>query len=208
MSGAMSATTLAALNAGVISVGTAAALPSAAAVLTGASMASSAIGSIQQGQAKAASAKYNAKIAERNAGIARENANYAGAEGESQAGVQGLKNRSQAGAMKAEQGASGVELNTGSSANVQASQTQLGQLDALTIRSNAARRAYGFQTEAASQGAQASVDNATASKDKAAGYIAATSGLLTQKSQGVTSGAISDPFSTHNNKGALNDTTS
>lgn len=54
--------------------------------------------------------------------------------------------------------ASGVELDSGSASDLQADTAMLGELDALTIRNNAEREAYGYRSNAASsrfEGAQA-----------------------------------------------------
>jgi hypothetical protein len=55
------------------------------------------------------------------------------------------------GRTKAAQAASGIDVNSGSAVSVQASERMLGMLDALTIRSNAARAAYGYQAEAGNE---------------------------------------------------------
>lgn len=53
------------------------------------------------------------------------------------------------GSQKAAMGASGVEADSGTYAKVQDQTTRMGEQDALTIRSNAYREAWGFDVEAA-----------------------------------------------------------
>lgn len=136
------------------------------------------IGAIQQSQASAASAGYNAKVAGMNANIATTNANFAGAQGEQEVGVQGMKNKAEVGSITAAQGASGVDVNTGSSVNVRQSAAEVGMLNALTIRSNAAKAAYGYQTQSANDVAQAALDRSQQSADKTAGFVNAGADIL------------------------------
>lgn len=145
-------------------------------MIAGAGM--SAIGSIRAGQAQAASAEYNAKIAEMNSKLATQNAAWSGAEGEQQAGIAGLKAQEQAGAIKTAQAANNVDVNTGSAVGVQKSQAELAMLNEMNIRSNAARQAYGFETQAAGDTAQAALDKSQAKQDKISGYIGAAGSLL------------------------------
>ena len=136
------------------------------------------MGAIQQSQASAASAGYNAKIAGMNAQIQTQNANFAGAQGEQEVGVQGMKNKAEVGSITASQAASGVDVNTGSGVNVRQSAAEVGMLNALTIRSNAAKQAYGYQVQATNDTAQAALDRSQQSADKTAGYLNAGADIL------------------------------
>ena len=158
--------------------------------LAAASMGMSALGQIQQGKAAAASAKYNAQVAENNAVVARQNAAFAGAEGNANAERQGMKTRAAVGAMKAAQAANGIDVNSGSAVDVRSSAAELGQLDAITIRSNAARRAYGFETEAVNDQAQAALDRAGGKAAQKASYIGAASTILGGAVKGYNDGAF------------------
>lgn len=106
-----------------------------------ASTAFNAIGNIAAGNAQASEYRYQAAVASQNAA-------YSAAEGEVKSTSYGLKNAATAGAIKAAQGARGIDVNKGSAAKVQQSSDALGQLDVLTIRSDAAREAYGYRTQA------------------------------------------------------------
>lgn len=156
-----------------------------------------AAGQVQQGQAAAASAGYNAKVAARNAEIATQNANFAGAQGEQNVGIQGMKNAARIGDLRANQGASGVDVNTGSSVPVRESLAKVGMLDALTLRSNAVKEAYRSQVEAASYKAQSELDRAQQSADKRAGFINAGATILggAGKAAMFASGGTPDNFS-------------
>ena len=101
--------------------------------------AASAYGTYEAGQARGAAADYQSQVAENNAIIADRNADYATKVGEIDIARQGMKNRAVLGSIKAGQGASGVDVNTGSSADVQGAAAELGMLDALTIRSDSGR---------------------------------------------------------------------
>jgi hypothetical protein len=137
-----------------------------------------AYGSYASGQAQQAAAGYNAQVARQNATIATQNANMAGAVGNEQAGIQGLKNKAAVGGILASQGANNVDVNSGSAVDVRAGQQEAGQLSALTIRSNAARQAYGYQVGAASSTGQAAQDVYQGQELAEAGDIGAAGGLL------------------------------
>lgn len=156
--------------------------------ITIASTVVSALSSISQGQQQAASAKYNAKVQENNAETARQNANLASAKGAANAGREQQKTRATVGAIKASQAANGIDVNTGSTVDVQSSAAELGQLNAITIRGNAARQAYGYQTQEVSDKAQAQLDRQEAKYDAAAGYLNAGSTLLSQTTTASNAG--------------------
>lgn len=96
----------------------------------------------QQANQTDAEGTYSAALASRQAtdAIAR------GAQAESRfrTGTAGLM-----GAQRANASASGVDAGSGSAADVQGDTARLSELDALTIRNNAAREAWGYQTQGA-----------------------------------------------------------
>jgi hypothetical protein len=138
----------------------------------------SAFGNYQQGQASAAEATYQAGVAQMNQQIAQQNANYALYAGEVQAQQQGIKTAQQIATTKAEQGAGGLDVSSGSNALVRQSEYNVGQEDIALIRSDAAKRAYGYQVEGVQYGAQASLDKYAASESKIAGTTAAIGSIL------------------------------
>lgn len=137
-----------------------------------------AIGAIQQSQAAAASAGYNSKVAAQNAQIATQNADYTGAQGEQNVGAEGAKTRAAESSITANQGASGVEINNGSSVDVRESAAKVGMLNALNVRSQAARAAYGQQVQATSDIAQSQLLRSQQSADKTAGFLNAGATIL------------------------------
>jgi hypothetical protein len=137
-----------------------------------------ALGSIQQGQAASNSAKYNASVAAANATISQQSAAYAGAAGASQAEQASLKTRSQVGAIEAGQAAGNIDVDSGSALDVRSSAQQLGELNALSIRSNAARTAYGYQVQAASETSQGQLDSYQAGADATGADISAGGTVL------------------------------
>lgn len=137
-----------------------------------------AVGDIYSSQAQAASAGFNAKIADQNAKLATQNAEWTGAEGEQKVGLAGLQGQQIAGKIKVAQAANGVDVNSGSAVAVQKSSAEMSMLNEMNIRSNAARQAYGYESQAVSDQAQAALDRSAQSKDKIAGYIGATGSLL------------------------------
>lgn len=163
---------------GAVAAVSAVSLAEAASVATIAGAGIGAAGAIMNGQSQAASAKYNSEVAQNNATIATQNAQYAGAEGEAQAGAKEQQTRSQIGAITAAQGANGVDIGSGSNLDVKSSAEQLGQLDAINIRANAARQAYGYQTQATNEEAQSSLDKYEAEEAPVAGDISAGGSLL------------------------------
>lgn len=138
----------------------------------------SAAGQYEQGQATAAASAYQAQVAANNAAIAKTNALMDIQSGEIAAVNSGLKTRAQVGSEKANQGASGVDVNTGSAVNVRAGTAETGMLDALTIRSNAAKEAYGQEVTATSDTAQSQLDTMEGSQAAEAGEIGAAGSLL------------------------------
>jgi hypothetical protein len=146
--------------------------------ITAIGVAVSAGGAIFKGMSQASMYGYQANIARMNADIARQNAVYESNLGEVQAQQQGMKTRAVIGQTKATQGASGLDLNSGSAVEVRASEAELGAEDQATIRSNAARRAYGFQVEAAQDTAQASLLDKASSNAEIGGFIDAGTSIL------------------------------
>ena len=137
-----------------------------------------AMGSAYQGQAQANMYTYQAGVAQLNTTIEKQNADYARASGEVEAQQSGMKTRFQVGSERAAQGGSGLDVNTGSPLAVRESTQEVGAEDTAIVRSNAARRAYGYEVEAAQSTAQAGLDLMSATTAKTAGNIGAVSSLL------------------------------
>lgn len=141
-----------------------------------------AFGQIAGGNATKAADYYSSAVAQNNAITAQRNAAYAVAAGQREAADQSLKNAQVAGKIKTGQAASGVDVNSGSAVDVQASSRGLGQLDTETKLNNAALTAYGYQTQATSDLAQAKLDQAAGSQAQEGADIGAAGSLLSSAS--------------------------
>lgn len=136
------------------------------------------IGGIQQGQAEKAQATYNASVAAANAQIAKNKAAMAGAAGTAQVEQAQLETRAKVGGLLAAEAAGNIDVTKGSALDVRSSAAQLGELNALTVRSNAARTAYGYQTEAASETGQQGLYQSEANNAMPAAEIGAFGNVL------------------------------
>jgi hypothetical protein len=127
---------------------------------------------------KATEATYQAGIAQQNQEIAQQNANYALYSGEVQAQQAGMKLRSEIATTKAEQGASNLDVNSGSAVLVRSAEQEVGQENISLIRSDAAKRAYGYTVQSWQYGTQATWDQTAATFDKGAAQMAMISGEI------------------------------
>lgn len=140
--------------------------------------AASAGGSILGGIAGQGQANYQAGVAKINANIAKQNADYSRAVGEQQAELSGMKTRAQIGSTKVAQAAHGIDINSGSAALVRGSEAEIGQFDQAVIRSNAAKRAYGYEVEAMNDTAQSKLYTAAGQGAMTQGVIGAAGSIL------------------------------
>lgn len=135
-------------------------------------------GAIKQGQAAKAQASYQSAVERNNATIAGWQAEDATKRGQVAEQRQRLATSRLAGAQRAAFGSSGVELTSGSPLDVLGDTAQLGELDALTIRSNAEREAYGFRAQQGNLMAQSGLTQMAGRDAQQASYISAGSSLL------------------------------
>lgn len=154
------------------------ALPVVALVATGVSAAVSAYGSIKQGDAQASAANYQAAVAQQNQQLADQNAKVALEQGQQQEAAKREQSAQMISAQRATTAAFGIDPNHGSSARIQGDTAALGELDAATIRNNAARTAYGYTTQGINFGEQASLLQSQASSASAAGALGAFSSIV------------------------------
>jgi hypothetical protein len=146
--------------------------------MSGLSTIAGASGAYNSGRAQQGAANYNAAIASQNAQIARENATHAGQAGEQTAAMSEMKTRAAVGSIKANQAAAGVDVNSGSAVDVRSSAAELGELDAINIRSKAAQDAYGYENQAKSFDETGELDKFTGENAETAGTIGAASTFL------------------------------
>lgn len=137
-----------------------------------------AAGSLMQGQANSQMYAYQSAIANLNQQIAQQNQTFAVQTGDQQALREGLKQGQRMGAIVTNQAASGFDIRSGSNAQVQSSQRGLDAIDTETIRSNAAKTAYGYQEAGTIAGAQAGLYANASSNAAQAGGIGAAASIL------------------------------
>lgn len=147
-------------------------------IATAASAGMTAMGQIVQAQGQSAMYSYQAGVARANALIAERNAQWANVEGVREEQVAGRQTAFQRGQAIATQGAGNLDVNTGTSREVQESITQVGREKEDIISSNAIRRAYGYQVEKAQDVAQAAAYDSAAKTSRTAGFLAAGGSIL------------------------------
>lgn len=138
----------------------------------------SAVGMFAQGSAQAAADKYQAQVAENNKIIAEQNAVYELQAGQTEEQAQRIKTSQVLGQAEAVQSASGIDASRGSAVKVRKSTAVIGELDALNIRDNAARRAYGYRAEGVNFAAQAGLYRMQAKSDMMGGILGGLGSLI------------------------------
>lgn len=137
-----------------------------------------AFGQSEAGSSGAKMYGYQASVARMNADIAKQNARWSSMAGEVEAQRSGMQTKSKIADIKEAQSGSGFDVNTGTLAETRESQREVGFADQATIRSNAARRAFGYETEAEQNKAQAGVYDMAAKQSKTAGKMKAIGSLI------------------------------
>jgi len=141
-----------------------------------------AFGAIQQGDSAAKAANYNANVAGFNSQQAIRNAGMESEAGSARAAMKSRETRADVGSEIAGAAGRGVSSNTGSAADVQASSTELGHLDAINIRSSAAKAAYGYQVQANDFSNEAALERYSGIVAKKESYVKAASSLMNSAS--------------------------
>lgn len=135
-----------------------------------AGMANSAVGSYYSAQSKASTLNFQADMANLNAQMAERQAQNALYQGERQAGQVSMKYGQVKSSQRAAMAANGVDLGTGSAAEVQASTDISKEIDMNTIAANATRSAWGFKTQAVNYNNEALIGRASAGSISPFGY--------------------------------------
>ena len=146
----------------------------ATAIGTGVSM----YGQEQQASAQAASASYAAKVASNNQILANNEAQDAIARGQVADQQKANQTAQLIGRDRAASAANGVDVNSGSAVALQSDSAGAGELDQLTITSNATREAAGYTNEGINYQNQASADEASSKNDLQAGNLSAVSTVV------------------------------
>lgn len=158
-----------------------------------------AYGAVQQGKAASASADYQAQVARQNQQIADQNAQFALQQGEQQVNAKQQQTAETISAQRAITAAGGIDPNQGSSARIQGDTAALGALDAATIRNNAQRSAYGFQTQGMNFADNAALLSQQSSNASSAGALGAFSSIVGGAS------SVSSKWNTFQQQGAFVD---
>lgn len=136
------------------------------------------IGQIQAANADAEARRYNAKVSEMNAELSRRRAKDAAERGARDE----QRKRQEIAAIKGKQqaalAANGVDLSFGSPLDMIVDTAMLGELDALTVRRNAANESYDYLVQAENGRADAVLNRMNADAAQTGGYLAAAGTLL------------------------------
>lgn len=108
-----------------------------------------AFGTAQKADAQTAMYNYKAGVAQANAAIAEQNVVYSQEEGAIKATDVGLKGQQELGHIETAQAASGLDVNTGTAAQVRRSEVAGIQESEGIVTYDAAKKAYGFSIQAA-----------------------------------------------------------
>lgn len=142
-------------------------------------------GAIKQGQAakKAgeagqAAANDQASLSDYNAGVAELQAGDAIARGTEEENRYRTQVRGIVGEQRAGFAGANIDVGYGSAVDVQADATMLGELDALQIRTNAAREAWGFKVQAEDYRRQAEITRKSGDNIAAAGRANQTAAFI------------------------------
>ena len=139
-------------------------LPALAIGLTAAGGIFSGLGARQQDEAQANAANYNAAVAQNEAIFSQQ-------QGEVQAQANDIRTGAMIGRDRAVAAGGNLDVNSGSPLDIQSDTAQIGRLNSLTIRNNAARSAWGYS-------AQANLDTFAAQNYQTAGDMALFGSLI------------------------------
>lgn len=132
----------------------------------------------QAGIHQAAAANSEADLQDYNAKVADLQANDAIVRGAEQESRLRTQVRGAIGTQRAGFAASNIDVGFGSAVDVQADAAYLGELDALTVRNNAAREAWGYKVSAEDLRRRAQIARKEGVYLEAAGHQAATTGNI------------------------------
>lgn len=130
------------------------------------------------GVAKAKAAESEAQLADFNADVSDRQAQDALDRGDQAAAQFRSQVRGAIGSTRAMQAAGNIDVNTGSTVDVQADEAFLGKLDETTLRSNAVRQAWGYSVQSMNYREQARIARQTGEADIEAGKASATAGNI------------------------------
>lgn len=135
-------------------------------------------GALATSGASADAFNFKAGIATLNSQINKQNAAWAINSGAIKAANYGLKAGQEIADTKVTQAASGLDVNSGSKEAIRDNMTDVAKYDQNTIRTDAAHTAYGYETKAAADKAEASLDIASANNAGKAGKLGVLSSII------------------------------
>lgn len=157
----------------------------------------SAYGAMQQGKAQEKQYQYQAAVNRNNAIIQNRLADDAIKRGEAAEAEHRRKVNQVKGSQRASFAANGIDLGSDIVSDTLSDTALLGELDALTIRNNAEREAYGYRVGAMNQEASAINNEAAGSNARSAGNLDAFGTILGGAS------TISGDYAAFKDKGVL-----
>ena len=175
-----------------------------AAILPAISIASAALGAVSSfqgqraaGKAASAQAGFQAQVARNNQIIASRKATDAIARGEEAEAAQRLRTRQAIGRARVGLAAGGQVVGQGSALDLVGDIREIGEIDALTIRSNAAREAAGFEAQGTGFQNEAALADLSGANLRSAAKTNSFTTLLTG------SGAVASKWFTFKQAGAF-----
>ncbi|MGC9196340.1 MAG: hypothetical protein ACP5IL_12935 [Syntrophobacteraceae bacterium] len=187
--------------------------PAISAGIAAVSAAAGIAGTVMQGEASAQSANYQAAVASNNQKIAQQNQQMALEQGAIAQEQAKEKEGAQIAQERAAYGAMGVDPNSGSPLSVRESTSELGQLNANTIKYNSHVQAWNDVNQAGAYGAQSSLYGSQAGWDTAGSVIGGIGNVSSKwlswqtmaGGGGSSAGAAGNPLgSSYNDYYALN----
>lgn len=136
------------------------------------------VGQIQQASATQAAANYNAQVATMNATLANRRAKDALERGATAEQQKRMEVAQLQGRQQAAMAANGVDITFGSPLDTLVDTAARGELDALTIRRNAAKEAYDYKVQGVNYQSNALLDVANGNAAMTGGYLNAAGTVL------------------------------
>lgn len=147
-------------------------------ILAAASTAAAAAGLVMQGNAAAAEADYNAAVQRNNAILSANRAQQERDRGRQEEDRKRREIARVVGSQRAQTGASGIELSSGSPLDVLTGTIQEGEVDALQIRRNAEQRARDYEYEGRNLRAEAVMTERAGQSARRQGFLSAGGTVL------------------------------
>jgi hypothetical protein len=136
------------------------------------------VGANYAAKAKAGQYNYQAGIARVNQRVQEQNADFASQSGEIEGVQTGLKHRALLGKIKATQGASGIDVNSGTNLDVYAGAQTIARMDQENVARNAMQKVRAYKSAAWSEGEQANLYDVAARNATKEGKIGVLSSIV------------------------------